>query len=337
MDRSAKHSEVQFTNQTNFLPSKRLIICFTGLSLCSLITQLDTVITATSLQTIWAAFNANPVVSWVPAACLLTSTTFSPLCQRFNDIFGRKLTFSMALLILVIGNLAASFSRSIIGVTVWRGVAGVEGGAIHDLAQSYQTSSVFVRGRRRLPFTMTGIVYREKDQASIMTVVTIGLDVGPVIGSVKLKLNGRASDLPHSMSMLIIRGVTFPWSSPIVIGTLIEGLSTCIISVVRERLGARLSTVLMCIFKQSTVCSVYIASFISIERGQLTYLMGMISFSRIFYLPQFFQVALGYSPIKARAFFIVTLVTQVILSQILAGYNLFSSPPQTSSAHRDNS
>lgn len=73
--------EIALTDQTNLLPFKRVIAVFGGLSLCALVSCLDSTIVATALPSISAAFNAGSVSSWVPSAYLLTSTAFQPLCE----------------------------------------------------------------------------------------------------------------------------------------------------------------------------------------------------------------------------------------------------------------
>ena len=72
---------ISLTDQTNLLPFKKVIAVFCGLSLCILVSTLDSTIVATALPTISDAFNAGSVVSWVPSAYLLTSTAFQPLCE----------------------------------------------------------------------------------------------------------------------------------------------------------------------------------------------------------------------------------------------------------------
>jgi len=58
------------------------------------------------------------------------------------------------------------------------------------------------------------------------------------------------------------------------------------------------------IFKHSTVIGVYITMFVN----------GFIFFSSLFYLPQFFQVGLGYSPMRSGIFLLPVLVTQTLAS-----------------------
>jgi MFS family permease len=127
-DPKSKRNEVRLTDQTNLLPFKKVLVCFLGLSLCIIVSQLDSVTVATALSTISTTFNAGSVSSWVPSAYLLTSTSFLPLYGRFSDIFGRKTTLTAAMLIFMIGNLAAGFSKTIVQLIVLRGVAGAGGG-----------------------------------------------------------------------------------------------------------------------------------------------------------------------------------------------------------------
>lgn len=122
-------AEVELTDQTNLLPLKKIIACFLGLSLCIVVSTLDTVIIATAIPTISAAFNAGAIVSWVPSSYLLTSTAFQPLYGRFSDIFGRKAAIVVAMSVFMFGNLLAGFSRTIIQLIVFRGIAGAGGGS----------------------------------------------------------------------------------------------------------------------------------------------------------------------------------------------------------------
>lgn len=75
------------------------------------------------------------------------------------------------------------------------------------------------------------------------------------------------------------------------------------------------------IFKHVTVTGVYITMFIkyaAFEYNVDCVLMrdgsGMIFFSALYYLPQFFQVALAYSPIRSGTFLLPVLVSQTIAS-----------------------
>lgn len=77
--------EIILTDQTNLLPTRKIVVVFLGLASCIIVATLDTTIVATALPTIAAAFDAGSVASWIPSATLLTTTAFQPLYGRFSE------------------------------------------------------------------------------------------------------------------------------------------------------------------------------------------------------------------------------------------------------------
>ncbi|KAG6816251.1 hypothetical protein H0H87_007416 [Tephrocybe sp. NHM501043] len=144
---NANINEVILTDQTNLLPFKQVIFVFFGLALCIVVSTLDSVIVATALPTISTAFRAGSVSSWVPSAYLLTSTSFQPLYGRFSDIFGRKAALGLSMTVFMIGNLVAGFSKTIVQLIVFRGIAGAGGGGIISMAQIVISDIVSLRDR----------------------------------------------------------------------------------------------------------------------------------------------------------------------------------------------
>lgn len=141
-------------------------------------------------------------------------------------------------------------------------------------------------------------------------------------------------------------GVTFPWTSAVVLAPLFSGFLVVSLFCIWEWKGAKLpivpskcrkrvllssfaQNILVYIFKHVTVTGVYITMFIKyahifvvffihIQQLTLVALMrsGVIFYSSLFYLPQFFQVALGYSPIRSGVFLFPVLVSQTLASFI---------------------
>lgn len=78
------------------------------------------------------------------------------------------------------------------------------------------------------------------------------------------------------------------------------------------------------IFKHVTVTGVYITMFIKyvvstfkvVSLKTKRFSSGFVFFSSLYYLPQFFQVILGYTPIRAGIFLIPLLVSQMLSSWI---------------------
>jgi MFS family permease len=144
--------EIKLTDQTNLLPFKKVVAVFLGLSLCIVVSNVDAVIAATALPTISSYFHAGSVSSWVPAAYLLTSTAFQPMYGRFSDIFGRKAALCVAMGVFMVGCLASGFSRTIIELIIFRGIAGAGGGGILSMMQIVMSDVVSLRDRCANPF-----------------------------------------------------------------------------------------------------------------------------------------------------------------------------------------
>ncbi|KAF8520350.1 MFS general substrate transporter [Hysterangium stoloniferum] len=328
---------IQLTDQTNLLPFRKVLVVFLGLACCIIVSALDAVIVATALPTISAAFNAGSVASWVPSATLLTSTAFQPLYGRFSDIFGRKATLCAAMLIFMIGCLAAGLSRSIDELIVFRAISGIGGGGITTMAQVVMSDVVSLRDRGKYQGIIGGFltcgyavgpliggVLAEKVSwrwcfwvtipiSAIATVVVMFvLPLKPVAGSITRKLMvvdyvGAVLALGGCTLILlplVWGGVTFSWVSAPVLGTLISGIFVIVLFCLWEWKGARLPIVPMHIFRHSTVTGVYIVMFIN----------GFIFWISLFYISQFFQVALGYSPIRSGISIFPILVAQTIVS-----------------------
>ena len=138
---------LRLTDQTNLLPSSKILPVFAGLALCAAISALDAVIIATALPTISKSFNAGSIVSWVPSAYMLATTSFQLLYARFSDIFGRKAALCVAMTVYILGSLAAGFSTSIIQLIIFRGFAGAGGGGMQNIAQIIICDIVSLRDR----------------------------------------------------------------------------------------------------------------------------------------------------------------------------------------------
>ncbi|TFY63560.1 hypothetical protein EVG20_g6268 [Dentipellis fragilis] len=333
----ASSSVPQLTDQTNLLPFRKVVSVFAGLAVCLVVSTLDQTLVATALPSISSAFHAGSVASFIPSTYLLTSTAFQPLYGRFSDIFGRKTTLCMAMGVFMLGNLAAGFSRNVTELIVFRGIAGAGGGGIPSMAQIIMSDVVTLRDRG-------------KYQGIIGVVIALGFGIGPLIGGVLsekvswrwccwvtlpisacgivvttyiLPLKSVEGDIKRKllavdyvgaaltlcgctliMLPLIWGGITFPWSSAVVLASLLTGVFLVAVFCVWEWKGARLPIVPMYIFKHVTVTGVYITMFVN----------GFIFNSSLYYLPQFFQVALGYSPIRSGVFLLPVLVSQTLAS-----------------------
>ncbi|KAJ4487822.1 MFS general substrate transporter [Lentinula aciculospora] len=332
--------KIQLTDQTNLLPFRQIIIVYIALSSCVVVTALDSVIVATSLSTIANAFQGGSVISWVPSAYLLTSTAFQPLYGRFSDIFGRKSAMCLAMGLYMLGNLISGFTKgNIVQIIACRGVAGAGGGGIVGMMQIIVSDIITLRERGKYHGMIGGVVALGYTIGPIIggflaqkvswrwcfwitlplalissAVVLLVLPVKPVAGNIRKKLfmidyvGSFLTLIGCALIMLplIWGGITFPWTHPVTLSLLSSGALVILLFCLYEWKCARLPIVPMYIFKHSTVSGVYICMFAN----------GFVFFSSLYYIPQFFQAGLGYSPIRAGLFLIPLLVGQTAFSWI---------------------
>src|SRR5436305_1793014 len=85
-------------------PALRVRVIFGALMLVILLASLDQTIVATALPTIVGDLGGIQHLSWVVTAYLLASTITGPLYGKFGDLYGRKGTLQIAIVIFLIGS-----------------------------------------------------------------------------------------------------------------------------------------------------------------------------------------------------------------------------------------
>lgn len=121
-------------DQTNILPRSQLLVVFATLATTLLITFIDQNGISITLPTIAEDLGAADTISWAGTASLLSNTTFQMLYGRLSDIFGRKNVFLAAVGLLSVADLLCGLSQNAAMFYVFRGVAGIGGGGITNLA-----------------------------------------------------------------------------------------------------------------------------------------------------------------------------------------------------------
>src|SRR5260221_6250476 len=94
-------------------PQPRLRLIFLALMLVLLLASLDQTIVATALPTIVGDLGGLSHLSWVVTAYLLASTITGPLYGKFGDLFGRKGTLQVAIVIFLIGSQLLRIARTL--------------------------------------------------------------------------------------------------------------------------------------------------------------------------------------------------------------------------------
>ncbi|TQN65363.1 Efflux pump dotC [Colletotrichum shisoi] len=131
----------------------------------------------------------------------------------------------------------------------------------------------------------------------------------------KIDYGGIALNMASTLLVLVPLsggGVSYPWSSPFVIGAVVGGGVLGVLFVLYEWKLARLPIMPLRLYRAPHCSCLY---------GQ-TFLMGQAYFGNLFYLPIYFQSILRFSPLAAGAMILPVIITTSILSILSGQYML---------------
>jgi MFS family permease len=146
-DQRVTAAERALHDQTNILPRAQLLVVFATLSITLLIAFIDQNGISITLPTIAADLDAANTISWAGTSSLLANTTFQMLYGRLSDIFGRKNVFLTAIGLLAVADLLCGLAQNPTMFYVFRGVAGIGGGGITNLAMIIVSDTVTLEQR----------------------------------------------------------------------------------------------------------------------------------------------------------------------------------------------
>lgn len=127
-------AEKSLYDQTNLLPKRKLIVVFGTLAVTLLVTFIDQNGISVSLSSIARDLDAQNTISWAGTSSLIANTTFQMLYGRLSDIFGRKRVFLAAVSCLAFADLLCGLSHNGPMFYIFRGIAGIGGGGVTNLA-----------------------------------------------------------------------------------------------------------------------------------------------------------------------------------------------------------
>ncbi len=140
-----------------------------GLMAAMLLAALDQTIVATAMPTIGRELGDAANLPWIVTAYLLASTTVTPLYGKFADIYGRRISLLVAIVLFVTGSVACALSPTMVLLACARGLQGAGGGGLIALAQTILGDIMAPRERARY-------------QAYIASVFATSSMAGPLLG-----------------------------------------------------------------------------------------------------------------------------------------------------------
>lgn len=307
----------------------KIALIMLALCLAVFLAALDVTIITTALPTISEDFDSVAGYTWIGSAFLLASAASIPSWGKVSDIFGRKPMLLLANVIFMIGSLVAALSNSIGMLIAARAVQGLGGGGLVILV-NITIGDLFSLRTRGAFYGLIGGVW------------AIASSIGPIIGGaftekvtwrwcfyINLPLDGLAlfiltffldlksprTNLIEGLkaidwvgSLLVVGatlmflfglqygGVSYPWDSAIVLCLLIFGILTFAVFLLWEWRFARHPVMPVALFDKRT----------NVATLSVVFIHGVVFIASSYYLPLYFQAALGATPILSGVYLLPT-------------------------------
>jgi len=317
------------------LTHRQILVVFSGLMIGMFLAALDQTIVGTALPTIVNSLHGLNHISWVVTAYLLTSTISTPLYGKLSDQFGRKGLFQFAIVIFLIGSALSGLSQNMTQLIAFRGIQGLGAGGLMAMAFTIIADVVSPRERGRYQgyfsatFALSSIAGPLlggffTDSLSWRWIFLINIPVGIValvVTSAVLKLPFRRQShkIDYFGASLMLVGVTaallvtvwggnqYAWGSPTIVGLSVVAVTLIVGFLLWERKAAEPilppSLYHIGIFRVST---------------SVSFLLSMIMFGAIIYLPLYLQLVDGVSAMVS-GLLMIPLMMGVLSASVLSG------------------
>ncbi|THH07858.1 hypothetical protein EW146_g9180 [Bondarzewia mesenterica] len=297
----------------------RFWLVFLAIGISTVLTALELSAVSTALPKIVNDLNGSTFV-WIGSAYALSATALIPLSRGLAQIFGRRIVMLASLLLMAIGSALCGAATSMNFLIAGRTVQGLGGGGIAS------TTAIIISDL--VPLHERGVY-----NGLIGIAWAVASGVGPIVGGGLTQagqwrwlfyLNIPICGIAAVLMFLFLRVrtppgtlrekfkwmdwfVEHPWSSVLVLVPLILGLVGLAAFVVYEAL----------ILKHPIVPFVLMSTFTSLSGYLQMFVMPVVMLGVIYYIPVYFQVCKGASPIGAG-------VDQLGVALILAPIGILS-------------
>jgi EmrB/QacA subfamily drug resistance transporter len=329
------------------LDHRKVMVAFSGLLLVMLLAALDSTIVSTALPTIVGELGGLEHLAWVVTAYLLAQTVVTPVYGKLGDLYGRKVVLQAAIVIFLVGSALCGLSGNMTQLIVFRAVQGLGGGGLNVTTQAIVGDIVPPRERGKYQgffgamfglasiagpllggFFTTHLGWRWIFYVNLPLGVVALLVLAATLPAQSVR---RTHSIDYAGAALLavvlsaltlvadLGGMTYPWSSPLMLALMGTALLALVLFAVVERRAAE-PVLPPRLFAQRTF-------FVSTSVGLI---VGFALFGSVTYLPVFLQVVKGVSPTRSGLqmvpMMLGMLTTSVISGQVISRtgrYKLF--------------
>jgi EmrB/QacA subfamily drug resistance transporter len=321
---------------------REVLEALSGLLLAMFVAMLSSTVVSNALPRIVEALHGSQTgYTWVVVATLLTMTASTPIWGKLADLFSKKVLVQTALVIYVVGSLAAGFAPSMGFLIGARAVQGVGVGGLTALVQVVIASMVTPRERGRYSGYIGAVFATATVSGPLIggvIVDTPGLGwrwcffvgipvavaafallqktlhlpvVRPSSGEVRIDYLGAALIMAGVSLLLVwvsLAGAQFAWGSRTSLGLVVLGLLVLATAVYVEARVATEPIIPLRLFRDRTTALATTASV----------MVGIAMFGATVYLSQYFQLSRAMSPTRA-GLMTVAMVGGLMLSSMVTG------------------
>ncbi|KAM0746561.1 MFS general substrate transporter [Meredithblackwellia eburnea MCA 4105] len=331
--------DIVLQDQSSRLAGSKLLVVFFGLQIALFLSFLDSTSVSTALPIIGRDLNASESITWVGTSFLVANTSFQIVTSRLSDIFGRKVVLIGSLALFVIGDLLCGFAQNAIWLYCCRALAGIGGGGINSLSMIIMSDVVSLRDRGKYqgllgiaislgsgvgPFM--GGLFAQKSTwrwtfwisppLGVVTIIIIWflLPLTHVTGDFGTKLKqmdwlGTFLSLAMTVCSLVPLaggGTTFPWNGSVVIALFVVSGVAAVAFITVQAFYAKLPLLPMSMFKNYNIALVLFQ----------TWLVGIVFYGNVFYVPIYAQNVLGMGAIESAAVLLPLVLAQTFTTTL---------------------
>lgn len=112
----------------------RLNVITLGIMLSLFLSSMEGTVVATAMPSIVAQLGGLSIYSWVFSVYMLTSTTTVPIYGKLSDLYGRKLVYTISMVLFLIGSVLCGQAQTMEQLIIFRAIQGVGAGGVLPLA-----------------------------------------------------------------------------------------------------------------------------------------------------------------------------------------------------------